>query len=139
MARPNPRRTSKPRVNTAGEVKGVRTAKREAPSPKLARAVQRRDATEDDQLAIELARDGDDSMLLPYQPTPSINPARPRTLAAGYDSDSKTLRVRFRDGTVYEYFNVPQRVWRNFRRVKSPGRAINRTLNYYDYARMDDL
>ena len=86
-------------------------------------------------LAIQAAKDGDDSLLLPYQPTPSINPPRPRTLAAGYDPKTQTLRVRFRDGIGYEYYDVPPRVWRNFKRVKSPGRAINRTLNYYPYAK----
>src|SRR5574341_92880 len=34
---------------------------------------------------IEMAVNGDDEALLPYQPTPTINPGRPRTLAAGYD------------------------------------------------------
>lgn len=87
--------------------------------------------------AIEMAREGDDSMLLPYQPTPSINPPRPRTLAAGYDRDTQVLRIRFRDGAGYEYENVPPRLWRNFKRVKSPGRFINRHLNYYPYSRAD--
>jgi hypothetical protein len=89
--------------------------------------------------AIQLAKDGDDTDLLPYQPTPSINPPRPRTLAAGYDKDSQTLRVRFRNGQVYGYYNVPPNVWRNFKRVKSPGRAINRTLNNFPYAPEHDL
>lgn len=87
--------------------------------------------------AIEQAQAGDDSALLPYQPTPSINPPRPRTLAAGYDSETRTLRVRFRDGTPWAYYDVPPNVWRNFRRVKSPGRFINRTLNNYEYSRDD--
>jgi KTSC domain len=85
--------------------------------------------------ALEAALSGDDSLLLPYRPTPSINPPRPRTRAAGYDPTTRTLRVRFRDGAVYGYYDVPPNVWRNFKRVKSPGRAINRTLNGYAYAR----
>jgi hypothetical protein len=86
-----------------------------------------------------LAKDGDDFDLLPYQPTPSINPPRPRTLAAGYDKDSQTLRVRFRNGQVYGYYNVPPNVWRNFKRWQSPGRGINRVLNGYAYAPEHDL
>lgn len=89
------------------------------------------------QFAIEQAQQGNDSILLPYAPTPSINPPRPRTLAAGYDSKAKTLRIRFREGAGYEYYNVPSRVWQNFKRVKSPGRFINRVLNNYEYARAD--
>lgn len=88
-------------------------------------------------MAIQEARDGDDSDLLPYQPTPSINPPRPRTVAAGYDKETQTLRVRFRDGTPWEYYNVPPRVWGNFKRVKSPGRFIARTLDNYQDGRGD--
>lgn len=85
------------------------------------------------------ARAGDDSGIFPYTPTPSINPPRPRTQAAGYSADTQTLRVKFRSGAVYEYYDVPNNVWRNFQRVKSPGRLINRTLNSYSYARRPDL
>lgn len=104
-----------------------------------AQAGSRRYMSEDLADAIQLAKDGDDTELLPYQPTPSINPPRPRTLAAGYDKDSETLRVRFRNGQVYGYYNVPPNVWRNFKRVKSPGRFINRTLNGFAYSPEPDL
>lgn len=92
-----------------------------------------------DAAAIVRARAGDDSSLLPYTPTPSINPPRPRTLAAGYAPSSQTLTVKFRGGAVYEYYDVPRNVWRNFQRVKSPGKAVNRVLNNYTYARRNDL
>lgn len=93
----------------------------------------------DEAAAIVRARAGDDSGLFPYTPTPSINPPRPRTLGAGYSPDTQTLRVKFRDGAIYEYYDVPPNVWRNFQRVKSPGRAVNRVLNNYTYARRPDL
>jgi hypothetical protein len=86
-----------------------------------------------------LAQTGDDSALLPYTPTPSTNPPRPRTMAAGYDSQAQVVTVKFREGAVYQYYGVPQNVWRNFRRVKSPGKFINRTLNNFDYTRRSDL
>lgn len=89
--------------------------------------------------AILRARAGDDSGLFPYTPTPSINPPRPRTQGAGYSSDTQTLRVKFREGAVYEYYDVPPNVWRNFQRWKSPGKGINRVLNNYTYARRPDL
>jgi len=104
-----------------------------------ARAKARRDIDIVQAEALALARSGDDSVLLPYQPTPSINPPRPRTVAAGYDPKTQVLRVRFRDGTVYGYGDVPPNVWRNFKRVSSPGRAVNRVLNNYPYWREDDL
>ena len=106
--------------------------------PSASNAVPRRNTegiSYETALALLDAREGDDSALLPYQPTPSINPPRPRTLAAGYDKDTRTLRVRFRDGTPWEYYDVPPDVYRRFRRVKSPGRFINRVLNQYPYAR----
>jgi len=51
----------------------------------------------------------------------------------------QTLRIRFRNGQVYGYYNVPPNVWRNFKRVKSPGRFINRVLNFYPYGPEPDL
>jgi hypothetical protein len=85
--------------------------------------------------AIQMAQQGADTTLLPYQPTPTINPGRPRTLAAGYDDRTQTLRIKFRDGDIYEYFQVPPSVWWKFQRAQSPGRFINITLNRYPYKR----
>jgi hypothetical protein len=87
------------------------------------------------QNAIEMAINGDTEELLPYQPTPTINPGRPRTLAAGYDEKSMTLRIQFRSGEVYTYYRVPPSVWWKFQRAQSPGRYINSTLNGYPYSR----
>ena len=106
---------------------------------KAAQAEAARTMSPEEAAAILRARAGDDSALFPYAPTPSINPPRPRTQGAGYSADTQTLRVKFRDGAVYEYYDVPPNVWRNFQRVKSPGRLINRTLNNYAYARRTDL
>lgn len=84
---------------------------------------------------IELAIEGNDFPLLPYQPTPTINPGRPRTLAAGYDERTQALRIKFRDGEYYTYYNVPPSVWWRFQRAQSPGRFINSTLNRFPYSR----
>lgn len=84
---------------------------------------------------IQMALLGNDRPLLPYQPTPTINPGRPRTLAAGYDEKTMTLRIKFRDGEYYEYYQVPPSVWWKFQRAQSPGRYINTTLNRYPYNR----
>ncbi|MFD9947139.1 KTSC domain-containing protein [Nonomuraea sp. NPDC059023] len=89
--------------------------------------------------AREMAARGNDVYLFAYQPTPSINPPRPRTLAAGYAKSISTLYIRFRNGSVYGYYNVTPNIWRNFRRAKSPGRYINRVLNFYPYAPEPDL
>lgn len=84
---------------------------------------------------IEMALNGNDAALLPYQPTPTINPGRPRTLAAGYDERSQSLRIKFRDGEYYTYYNVPPSVWWQFQRAQSPGRYINSRLNSFPYSR----
>jgi hypothetical protein len=84
---------------------------------------------------IQMALIGNDRPLLPYQPTPTINPGRPRTLAAGYDERTQTLRIKFRDGEIYEYYQVPPSVWWKFQRAQSPGRYINTALNRYPYSR----
>lgn len=82
---------------------------------------------------IERTLEGDDSLLLPYQPTPTINPRRPRTLAAGYDSRAQVLFIKFRDGAYYTYYNVAPSVWWRFQRAQSPGRFINTVLNNHPY------
>lgn len=97
---------------------------------------QSRNASTPDVLSdIQMAVQGYDKPLLPYQPTPTINPGRPRTLAAGYDDRTQTLRIKFRNGEIYEYFQVPPSVWWKFQRAESPGRYINTILNRYPYKR----
>lgn len=93
--------------------------------------------------ALRRAFAGDDSLLLTVRPTNTSNPPRPRTLAAGWDSDSKTLFVRFRgpktgpgqydDGVGYEYYGVDRAEWREVRDGPSPGKFINRVLNGKTY------
>lgn len=106
---------------------------------RAAQAEAARTMSPEESAAIIRARAGDDSALFPYTPTPSINPPRPRTRGAGYSRDTQTLRIKFRDGAVYEYYDVPPNVWRNFQRWVSPGRGVNRVLNNYSYARRPDL
>jgi KTSC domain len=62
-------------------------------------------------------------------PTSSIFPARPRTVAAGYDSSVGKLTVMFRDGTLYNYYGVDRRTWQSFVNARSKGRFIKRNLD----------
>ena len=62
-------------------------------------------------------------------PTATTNPNRPRTVAAGYDSQRKVLTVVFRDGTFYNYYGVSALLWGNFKRAKSKGRYIRLYLD----------
>jgi hypothetical protein len=57
-------------------------------------------------------------------PTSTINPERPRTVAAGYDKNEKKITVVFRDGTFYNYYQVSPTEWQAFKARVSKGRYI---------------
>jgi hypothetical protein len=60
-------------------------------------------------------------------PTSSTNYSRPRTVAAGYDPERKTMTVVFRDGTFYNYYEVTEAEWLSFKSSYSKGRPwLNR-------------
>ena len=58
---------------------------------------------------------------LTENPTSTSNVKEPRTLAAGYDKKNFILTVQFRDGTLYNYYDVPPAIWREFRMAPSKG------------------
>lgn len=86
-----------------------------------------------------------DRGVLAYAPTKSISPqvngeyVRPRTRSAYYNPDDEVLTIRFREGAYYAYYEVPENIWRNFRRSRSPGQFINRVLNHYRYTAVDGV
>lgn len=63
-------------------------------------------------------------------PTSTTNPARPRTVAAGYDADEEKLTVVFRDGTFYNYYEVDETEWAAFKANRSKGAIIYRMLDF---------
>jgi hypothetical protein len=72
------------------------------------------------------AQDGEDETPaeLTVVPTSTINPERPRTVAAGYDKIDKKITVVFRDGTFYNYYQVSPTEWQAFKARVSKGRYI---------------
>ena len=70
-------------------------------------------------------------------PQHSTNVNRPRALRGGYDSKARTVRIQFRDGAVYEYYEVPAAIWRQLLRSRSTGKFVNRVLDTYPYTRVD--
>lgn len=59
-----------------------------------------------------------------------------RVARARYDSGTRQVQVVFANNEApYVYEEVPQNIWRNFRRSASPGKYINRTLNAFPYYR----
>ena len=69
-------------------------------------------------------------MLFRSLPTSTTNWKRPRTVAAGYDynpdEDKGIITVVFRDGTFYNYYDVPPSVWIEFHDSFSKGPMLNR-------------
>ena len=71
-------------------------------------------------------------------PTSSSNPERPRTVAAGYDEDEEKLTVMFRDGTLYNYYEVTPNEWAAFKANRSKGAVIYRLLDFKPRGYADD-
>jgi len=55
-------------------------------------------------------------------PTSTTDVSRPRTVAAGYDEQRGVMTVMFRDGTLYNYYEVTPGEWSNFSNSISKGR-----------------
>lgn len=54
-------------------------------------------------------------------PTSSTNVKKPRTVAAGYDTTRGVLTVMFRDGTLWNYYQVSKDEWIKFHSSISKG------------------
>lgn len=59
-------------------------------------------------------------------PTATTDPDRPRTVAAFYEplddeDNSGVVTLMFRDGTLYNYYDVTEKEWLEFRRATSKG------------------
>lgn len=70
-------------------------------------------------------------------PTSTTNPDKPRTVAAGYDVRRQCLTVVFRDGTYYNYYQVPVGVWNNFKSAYSKGVFIRAHLDHHPRGKAD--
>lgn len=46
-------------------------------------------------------------------------------MSAGYDAPSETLEVEFKDGAVYQYFNVGSTMYEAFMQASSKGQYFN--------------
>jgi hypothetical protein len=55
---------------------------------------------------------------------PTTNPKRPRALTIGYNPNSRTLIVVFRDNTWWQYNNVPADLWLGLRNSASTGKYL---------------
>ena len=56
--------------------------------------------------------------------------------SVGYDEESSTLEVEFKNGSVYEYADVPKDVYEGMMNADSVGRTFNATVKgVYPYTR----
>jgi hypothetical protein len=79
--------------------------------------------------AVETGRDRQPAPIS-LVPTSTINPDRPRTVAAGYDESRQVITVVFRDGTFYNYYECDRPIWEAFKANQSKGRFIAAQLDY---------
>lgn len=57
--------------------------------------------------------------------------------AVGYDVNTMTLEVEFKNGSVYQYFDVPEAVYQEFMTAGSVGTYLNQNIkNSYRYAQI---
>lgn len=55
----------------------------------------------------------------------------------GYDAATQTLQVEFLSGSIYQYFDVPQTVFEDFKNAGSKGRYLATQIKgIYRYARV---
>ncbi len=55
----------------------------------------------------------------------------------GYDPGTMTLEVAFRNGTLYQYFDVPEALFQEMLRSDSIGKFLNTQIkNSYRYAKL---
>jgi hypothetical protein len=58
-------------------------------------------------------------------------------VSVGYDPDSMTLEVEFKDGPVYQYFDVPEAVYQELMRASSVGQFMHANIRYnYRYTKV---
>ena len=55
---------------------------------------------------------------------PTINPPRPRAKKIAYSKEAQKLVVRFRDGTWWEYNEIPVDMWDSLKSSNSTGRYL---------------
>lgn len=62
-----------------------------------------------------------------YQAANTINPSRPRAKVVAYNSETKVLIIIFRDGTWWQYNDVPSTMWIGLQNAPSTGKYLRAT------------
>jgi hypothetical protein len=89
-----------------------------------------------DEVSEELAKSNDFTSVIPrdvkeagvrMETAPTSNPERPRAKTLGYNPNTNTLYVVFRDNTWWEYRNVPVNLWVGIQNASSTGRYLRKS------------
>jgi len=57
--------------------------------------------------------------------------------SVGYDSQTQTLEVEFLNGSIYQYYGVPENMYEQMMQQQSKGRFLNTYIkNQYPYSRV---
>jgi len=55
-------------------------------------------------------------------------------LSIGYDLETQTLEIEFRDGGIYQYYNVPENIYSGLMNTNSHGSFFHTNIkNTYKY------
>jgi len=58
-------------------------------------------------------------------------------VSVGYDPQSETLEVEFQNGAVYQYYNVPKRIYEALMAAPSKGQfLVHQIRDRFPYARV---
>lgn len=89
-----------------------------------------------DEVSEELAKSNDFTSVIPrdvkeagvrMETAPTSNPERPRAKTLGYNPNTNTLYVVFRDNTWWEYRNVPVSMWVGIQNSSSTGKYLRKS------------
>ncbi len=65
------------------------------------------------------------------------NVASSNIRSVGYDPQTQTLEVEFMNGTIYQYYGVPENIYDQMMVEQSKGRFLNTYIrNQYPYSRV---
>lgn len=65
------------------------------------------------------------------------NVASSNIRSVGYDHQTQTMEVEFMNGTIYQYYGVPENIYDQMMGEQSKGRFLNTYIrNQYPYSRV---
>ena len=54
-------------------------------------------------------------------------------LSVGYDTTTSTMEVEFKNGDIYQYYEVPARIYQNLINAKSVGKYLDQNVKKRGY------